>query len=54
MVKIQYANNRYFITLPKELVERKGWKKGESLFFIFNERGNIEIMGAEKNVKNQG
>lgn len=34
---------RYFITIPKNLVEQKGWKKGQNLFFLFNERGNIEI-----------
>lgn len=43
MVKIQETKGRYFITLPKLMVEKKGWKKGQELFFIFNERGNIEI-----------
>ena len=34
---------RYTITIPKQMVEKKGWKKGINLFFTWNERGNIEI-----------
>jgi hypothetical protein len=43
MSKLQESNERFFITLPKALVIQKGWSKGQELFFIFNERGNIEI-----------
>lgn len=43
MPKLQKIKNQYFITLPKTLVEQKGWVKKQALFFIFNERGNIEI-----------
>jgi len=43
MPKLQQSKDRYFITLPKELVEKKNWKKSQSLILIFNERGNIEI-----------
>jgi hypothetical protein len=43
MPKLQELNNRFFITLPKELVNKKAWKKGQDLFLVFNERGNIEI-----------
>ena len=44
MVKLQENKNRWFITLPKEYVKKKKWKKGTELLVSFNERGNIEIM----------
>jgi hypothetical protein len=34
---------RYFITLPRAMVERKGWKKGQELALTWNEHGHIEI-----------
>jgi len=43
MPKLQQFKDRYFITIPKPLVEQKQWEKGQDLFFVFNERGNIEI-----------
>jgi len=43
MVKLQETKGRYFITVSAELVDQKGWKKGQKLLFLFNERGNIEL-----------
>lgn len=43
MVKLQKSNERYSITVPKGMVAKKDWEKGEDLCFLFNERGNIEI-----------
>jgi hypothetical protein len=43
MPKLQLSKDRYFLTIPKNMVINKGWNKGQSLFFVFNERGNIEI-----------
>jgi hypothetical protein len=43
MTKLQEQKDRYFITIPKTLVNQKNWKKGQDLFLVFNERGNIEI-----------
>lgn len=43
MVKLQEANNRFFLSIPKEYIKKKKWKKGEELLVSFNERGNIEI-----------
>lgn len=43
MVKLQETKDRYFITIPKEMVDQKGWKKGQNVLFLFNERGNIEL-----------
>ena len=49
MPKLQRMSNKdgkkvtYSLNIPKQLVEKKEWKKGDTLFLIFNERGNIEI-----------
>ena len=43
MVKLQETKDRYFITIPREMVKQKGWKKGQEILFLFNERGNIEL-----------
>ena len=43
MPKLQETNDRYFLTIPKPMVDRKGWKKGQELVFTWNERGHIEI-----------
>lgn len=43
MPKLQEVKGRYFITVSKDLVKRKGWKKGQELFFVFNEKGEIAI-----------
>jgi hypothetical protein len=40
---LQECKGKYSINLPKEMIEKKGWIKGQRLLFIFNERGNIEI-----------
>lgn len=42
--KLQEAKNRFSITIPRTLVERKGWKKGQELLLMFNEKGNVEII----------
>ena len=40
--KLQYPNKKqYIITLPKGLVLAKGWKKGDKLEFIINNKGEI-------------
>jgi len=51
MVKLQEVKEKqglnerikYSITMPRLMIDKKGWKKGQELFFVFNERGNIEI-----------
>jgi len=45
MPKLQEIKGQFTITVPKELIKKKGWKKGQSLIFVFNERGNLEISG---------
>lgn len=43
MPKLQETKGRFFITIPKEMVDKKKWEKHQQLFFTWNERGNIEI-----------
>ena len=43
MPKLQQVMERFSLTIPRELVRQKQWKKGQDLFLIYNERGNIEI-----------
>lgn len=42
--KIQYPNRKQFIvTLPKGLVLAKGWKQGDEVEFIIDNKGEIII-----------
>ena len=34
---------QYVLTLPKKVVEAKGWEKGIKIKVRFNERGNLEL-----------
>jgi hypothetical protein len=43
MPKLQEVKGRFFITVPSALVKQKTWIKHQELFFVFNERGNIEL-----------
>ena len=48
MVKLQETKGRYFITFPKNIVESKGWEKGEDLIIGFNQDGEIIIKCVKK------
>ena len=42
MVILQHdRNDQYKITLPKTLVEAKGWKKGDSLTILISATGDL-------------
>jgi len=41
--KLQYNQQQYSITIPKEYVTQMGLKKGDVLTVSFNERGNLEL-----------
>jgi bifunctional DNA-binding transcriptional regulator/antitoxin component of YhaV-PrlF toxin-antitoxin module len=41
MVKIVNNNGQYKITLPKELVEAKGWDRNTRLRFVEDKDGNV-------------
>ena len=44
---IQFPNKKqYIITLPKGLVLAKGWKKGDKIEFIIDNKGDIIIRKA--------
>ena len=41
---LQFPNKKqYIITIPKGLVLAKGWKKGDRLEFIINNKGEIVV-----------
>jgi len=48
LVKLQYGNERYFLTIPKDIVTKKKWKKGDKFILSFNERGNVELYGVDE------
>jgi len=44
MVKLQHDNNQqYKLTLPKALVEAKGWKKGDKIRIELDAHGNMVL-----------
>lgn len=43
MVKLQEIKGQFTVTVPKQLVKLKKWKKGQELLIGFNEKGNLEI-----------
>ncbi len=46
---IQYPNKKQFIvTLPKGLVLAKGWKQGDKLEFVLDNKGDIIIKKTKK------
>lgn len=52
MVKLQYDQNKqYKITLPKALIEAKGWKKGDILRVGLDDKGNIMLSIKGKELK---
>ena len=49
MVKLQFDNNKqYKITLPRAIVDAKGWKKGDQIKIELDSQGNLVIKHAEK------
>ncbi|MBU4266411.1 MAG: hypothetical protein KKE96_04195 [Candidatus Altiarchaeota archaeon] len=43
-MKLQKTNKgQYYLTLPRALVEAKGWKKRTEFTIKFNEKGNLEL-----------
>ncbi len=42
-MKIVAYNKQYRITLPKDLVEDKGWEPGTELRFVEDEQGRIYL-----------
>lgn len=44
MVKLQFDTKQYKITLPKAIIEAKGWAKGNELRVILSERGELILI----------
>ncbi len=47
-LKIVAFNKQYRVTLPKDLVEDKGWRPGTELRFVEDEHGRIFLKPIEK------
>jgi bifunctional DNA-binding transcriptional regulator/antitoxin component of YhaV-PrlF toxin-antitoxin module len=44
LVKLQFDNNKqYKLTLPKALIDAKGWKKGSKIKIELDKQGNIVL-----------
>jgi hypothetical protein len=41
--KLQSFKNRWFCSIPSQIVRLKSWKKGEELAFIACENGDIKL-----------
>lgn len=56
MVKLQFDNNKqYKITLPKALIDAKGWKKGSKIKIELDDTGNILLkLSSEKSGEKNG
>ena len=46
MVKLQFDTKQYKITLPKAIIEAKGWLKGNDLRVLINEKGELVLKKA--------
>ena len=48
--RLQFPNKKqYTVTIPKSLVAAKGWKKGDDLEFVLDDKGQIIL----RKVKNE-
>jgi bifunctional DNA-binding transcriptional regulator/antitoxin component of YhaV-PrlF toxin-antitoxin module len=47
MVKLQFDTKQYKITLPKAIIEAKGWIKGSEVKIILNEKGELILKNNE-------
>lgn len=46
-MKLSENKGRFSVTIPKDIIDRKGWQKGQKLFVNYNERGNVEVQALE-------
>ena len=47
MVKLQFDKKQYKITLPKAIIEAKGWEKGNQLKVVLNQKGELVLIKDE-------
>lgn len=48
MVKLQEVKGQYFITIPREYVDYKNWKKGMEIVIGFDVNGDIILKEGKK------
>jgi len=57
MVKLQYISSehggRWSITVPKDIVDAKKWKKGQRFAVTFNAEGNVVLHPIEDTEKKE-
>ncbi len=47
-MRIVQSNDQYRITIPKDLVEEKGWKAGTKLRFVEDTEGHVFLKVIKK------
>jgi|TARA_Y100000310_G_scaffold275713_1_gene292399 bifunctional DNA-binding transcriptional regulator/antitoxin component of YhaV-PrlF toxin-antitoxin module len=47
-MRVVVSNKQFRITLPKDLVEEKGWKAGTKLRFVEDLEGNVYLKEIKK------
>ena len=50
MVRLQFDDKQYKITLPKAIVEAKAWKKGDRIIIKLDNKGDIILIN-ERDIK---
>ena len=45
MVKLQEVDGQYTIAVPKLMVKKKRWQKGQEFIWSFNENGDLVLVG---------
>lgn len=49
-MKLQLDKNEQFkLTLPKQIILAKGWKKGDKIAIVIDESGNLILKNSENN-----
>jgi len=48
MVKLQESKGTHFVSIPMDIIEDKGWKKGENLMWQYDSNGNIVLKEKRK------
>lgn len=52
---IKFSNYSFCITLPKEAIDKMGWKKGDTVAVVFDDGdGTILVSKNKKGAKNNG
>ncbi len=44
MTKLQYSQGQFTISVPRLMVKKKKWEKGQELIWSFDQEGNLVLM----------